>query len=505
MSNNSFPYKVFLVSLAVFFFASCKSGFSNEERESLFEGVPNDELVTPYADVTIMENVRSTGLLDQDVVNWKISRFFAIVKKIEFESHYTDWVGAKISTKPIVIYYPYQNKPKFYEFRVIKDGKEIGSITCNASKREGQPVVYVSQMTHKVMAKTARELIRNTDFVKLSSANYPNQFVMQESGVGARNASGEVVSFKDALTCEKLDVEKVFIEEKFDKVLENADEELLNKLEISEEDRSKILAEIRDRRELEAKMWQDIDSVEDKILAMSDEEIESKMHMTAEEFANNIEIKGIEWTEDRGEDRRFLLTDWTDKKDWVISNGEWCGPIALTYFLLGLGKDSGCDSVPTTNNKDKINALYKHVENETGTGALYIAGLNEGLKRITDRKFWVKSIAFHRWQDSHDHLVNEELPLISLRIGKSWNDPAMHHRLIIGDSVDWQKNHYVRWWWFFGWWPERWTQTDYNYWYYMRDNVDSEKNSNAVGGSKIDFWEITGNGYQSQLFLIKRW
>ena len=128
---------------------------------------------------------------------------------------------------------------------------------------------------------------------------------------------------------------------------------------------------------------------------------------------------------------------------------------------------------------------------------------------MTNKRFWVQPIAFHRWQSSHDHLVNYGLPVLSLRYGSSQHGPAMHYRTIVGDSVYWYKNHYVRWWWFFGWWAQRWTQIDYNYWYYMRDNyVDSKlvQGTNcAISGSVIDFWEITGRSFHSQLFLIKRW
>ena len=122
---------------------------------------------------------------------------------------------------------------------------------------------------------------------------------------------------------------------------------------------------------------------------------------------------------------------------------------------------------------------------------------------MTKRKYRVQPIAFHRWQSSHNHLVNYRYPLLSLRIGRSWKDPQMHYRLIIGDGVTWEKNNYVRWWRLFRWtWEKRWTQIDYYRWYYMRDHIDSER----VNGKKkkIDFWEIAGRSYQSQLLLLKK-
>ena len=32
---------------------------------------------------------------------------------------------------------------------VIKDNVKVGSITCNVSKKEGKPIVYVSEMKKK--------------------------------------------------------------------------------------------------------------------------------------------------------------------------------------------------------------------------------------------------------------------------------------------------------------------------------------------------------------------
>lgn len=411
-------------------FASCEFNISNEEiPHSPLDGLPDSELVTPYSDMSLLENTRSAGISDPDVVNWKVARFFAIVKKIEFERHYSNWVGAKISEKPIIIYHYNKDKPKFYEFRVIKDGNEIGSITCNASKKEGQPVSYVSEMTHKVTAKVARELIFNHGVARLSGANYPTQFVMQEANIGLRNTLGEAVTFKDALTCEKLSEDNIFIEERFDEILENANTETLKKFGITEADKLQILEEMKEREEVEAEMWHAIDSVEDKIVAMSDEEIEIKMHMTVAEFNNNMGIigtKGVEWTESGGEDRHYFLTKWIKKKKWDIPKKTWCGPAALTFVALGMQEDSGCSLVPISDNdrptdqeRQKVGELYDAFEKATGIRASYLIKLNRGLQSMTNKRFWVKPIALHRWQSSHDHLVNDGLPALSLRYGSA--------------------------------------------------------------------------------------
>ena len=132
---------LFETMFCLLFFASCKSAINNEETKlSLLDGVSDTDLVTPYTDMSLLENTRSATMSDPDVVNWKVARFFAVVEKVSFEKHYPSWEGAKVSEKPIVIYNPNYNIPMYYEFRVIKAGKELGSITCHATKESSTPV-----------------------------------------------------------------------------------------------------------------------------------------------------------------------------------------------------------------------------------------------------------------------------------------------------------------------------------------------------------------------------
>lgn len=78
-------------------FASCKNGFSNKEGKPPLENLSDDELVTPYTDMSLLENTRSATVSDPDVVDWKVARFFAVVEKVSFEKHYPSWKGAKVS------------------------------------------------------------------------------------------------------------------------------------------------------------------------------------------------------------------------------------------------------------------------------------------------------------------------------------------------------------------------------------------------------------------------
>ena len=133
MKKKTFVVQTFLISLLVvaLVLTSCEFGIKLAEESD------NEGLVTPYTNMSNLSIARSVAdEADPDIVNWKVARFFALIEKIDFESVYP-WHGAKVSEYPVVIYYADSNKPRYYEFRVIKNDVGIGSITCNASKSEG--------------------------------------------------------------------------------------------------------------------------------------------------------------------------------------------------------------------------------------------------------------------------------------------------------------------------------------------------------------------------------
>lgn len=504
---------LFATMFCLLIFASCKSAINNEETKlSLLDGVSDTDLVTPYTDMSLLENTRSATMSDPDVVNWKVARFFAVVKKIEFEDIYPSWKGSKISEKPIIIYYTDSEKPKFYEFRVIKDNVEVGSITCNASKKEGKPIVYVSEMTHKVLGKVAKELVSPIANTRLTIANYPNNFVVEKANFVARNAEGIQAEFKDALTYEALDSSKLFVEERTDVMLERADSKMLEQLEITDNERLEILKEMKEQQEINSEMWQDIDSVEAEMITMSDEEIENKVYQGNVQGANqnNIGIRRIERVEERSIYRNFL-DDWYNKREWVFStkdncNWGWCGPYAVTFITMGLGKNSGYTNVPLKDNEQtKMIAMYDTFESTIGTGPKLISSLNYGMVYHTNYR--IERLRSHRWTDVDEHFRVYELPVISLRSGWYGNDAGYHYRTIVGVSTYRTTEHHVFWWHWFGWKNRRWTKSYDTNWYYMHDaGVDTYGKYNYyVEGNKNfgNFWERSDLPCQRRLGLVK--
>ena len=96
------------------------------------------ESQTPYATVEELDAITNGTT---EYVYWRVARTFALM---ELESFRTEngWDGAKLSTLPVLVY-DSMSRPKYYEYRVILDDREIGAITCVAQKRDGGPTAYV--------------------------------------------------------------------------------------------------------------------------------------------------------------------------------------------------------------------------------------------------------------------------------------------------------------------------------------------------------------------------
>lgn len=464
---------------------SCRQGTYDTEKLNSFQDQAITNLVTPYSDMSLLATMRSIGTDDADLVDWRVARFFALIQKIDFESMYP-WHGAKISQFPVIIYHADNNTPQYYEFRVIMDTVEVGTITCNAKKSAGTPVAYVSEMSHKVTAETAKVLVSPTGDLKLSAVNYPSRFIMRDTAATARSVmQGETV-FKDALTGKPITGEEVFIEHSIHDLLANTDEQTLEKLEITAQAKTEMLTEAEKIDSAMSELWRAIEEITPQILATTDEEVEREYqnpdaimtHMTRYVYASDTTTV-----------QRKMLDDWYNKQTWCNPGG-WCGPAAVTFIALGLGSKAGCDKIPLWEDCGKIMELYNMFENTIGTGPKVISSLGKGLEAHTN--YTIEQKLCHRWSDVSAHLNNYELPVVSLRSGW-YGDWGFHYRVIIGTQTDrLRKYHQLSWWW--GHWRTKyWTNDTYTYWYYMHDN----------GNDGGNFWETSGRVFQSTLGLVK--
>ncbi|AGT44317.1 hypothetical protein [Treponema pedis] len=481
MRKTSLIIKVVFIGFMMLFSISCNQGINVDlaDDESM-------SLVTPYSDMDDLSMSRSIVFENSDVVDWKVARFFALIQKIDFESEYP-WHGAVISKYPVIIYHPDSNRVRYYEFRVIKNGIELGSITCNALKSAGTPVAYVSTMTHKVPIEMARRLANFAGDMKLTSVNYPNQFIVRETEVNSRSIELGETQFKDALTGKAVERSAVFIERSIVECLHEADEETLKQLEITPEAKIQMLTEAEEHTSAMSDLWKHIDEITPKILTTTDEEVEREyknpyaITVEAERHIYNTETTAVQKT---------ILDDWYNKRDWGNPYC-YCGPAAVAFVVIGLGEKSGYKNTPLSIfEREKINNIYKFFENTIGTGPKVISSLSNGLGKHTNYK--IEQKLCHKWNDVNSHLSNYNLPVISLRSGW-YGDWGFHYRVIIGTETDrLREYHKISWWWF-GWKSKYWTKDKYSHWYYMHDN----------GSDGGNFWERSGQVFQSTLGLVK--
>lgn len=468
-------------------FISCKDLFTPANFVNAnTKQICTDNLVTPYMNISTARSMQLSVVENPNIIDWRVSRFFAILQKIDFESVYP-WHGASISKYPVVIYHADNNTPRYYEFRVIKNGEELGSITCNASKTEGEPIAYVSTMTHQVTMETAQKLGDISSDVKLTSVNYPSQFVMRESDVNSRSIINGDVQFNDALTGEALSENSIFIEKSMLELLSEADEETLYKLEISENDKTELMAEAEEQSFDMKSLWASIDEITSQILATTDEEIEREYQNSdaiIEDASRHI------YASETTTVQKKMLDDWYTICKWYNPGG-WCGPAAVAYIVLGLGNKSGFTNISLdTLNWNKIKQLYNFFENTIGTGPKVISSLSKGLSSHTN--YMIEQKLCHRWNDVNNHLNNYNLPVVSLRSGW-YGDWGFHYRVIIGTETERKRNYHKISWWWFGWKSNYWTKDKYTHWYYLHDN----------GNDGHNFWEKSGGVYQSTLGLVK--
>jgi hypothetical protein len=79
-------------------------------------------------------------------VYWRVSKGCSVMEMSAFAGM-EGFDGAILAAKPVVIY-GWDGVPKYFEWRVFKDGGIVGAIVANASKLVCRPVVYVLRMVN---------------------------------------------------------------------------------------------------------------------------------------------------------------------------------------------------------------------------------------------------------------------------------------------------------------------------------------------------------------------
>jgi len=256
---------------------------------------PQESSATPFASPELLESIADT----EGVVNWKVARFFALNDLDNYRAD-NGWTDAWLSEYPLVIYNAETGYPRYYEFRVLKDGKEVGAISCAADKGEGSPVQYVLPFVHEITSKTARSV--ETSAVKLVDSGYPGRLLAQQE-------YGEYSRAVDADTGSEV-LNKPDPDAKVLDVLLGASKEELKSLGIESDDvyNSYVAAEKQKAEQLAA-FWQEVDQLTDKITSMTEEELQETFN------AKSDSARGIS----TNYSNTYTLNDWVNKNHMVPS------------------------------------------------------------------------------------------------------------------------------------------------------------------------------------------
>jgi hypothetical protein len=351
-------------------------------------------------------------------VHWKVARFFALDQFADIREE-NGWNNAELSEHPLIIYNAETGEPRYYEFRVIRNGAEIGAIACVAEKTEGAPVQYILPFANEITEPNARAVSLNEG--KLIDSGYPGKLLM-------RKASGERSIDAASGAVDETDYP---IDVRAKDVLENAPAELLEDFGLTSQDLiDQYIAEETEKEEELAAFWEEVDALTENILAMSEEELE-------EVFGENTARLSF------GTDySTFILSDWENKSGWENRFGQYCGPDVVAFIMLGLGTHSGYPNIPVINNRNRLQAFYLAVQQNIGTGPKVYDSLDGGLRRLTGGRYrigahWGTTIVSHNWGFINDLIRRNNLPAISLRMSSLTHiinkfDWAWHYRTIMG-------------------------------------------------------------------------
>lgn len=114
--------------------------------------------------------------------------------------------------------------PRYYEFRVIKENREVGSIAFVVEKDEGDPVQYVMNYAKQIEETNGRAVSSHAG--KLVDSGYPGTLVFRPNG-SQRSLNAETGAE---------DATEYPVDIKVKDLLEQADPEMLELLGVTSEE-----------------------------------------------------------------------------------------------------------------------------------------------------------------------------------------------------------------------------------------------------------------------------
>lgn len=323
-----------LIALVFFLFLSCNHDVKpNDGDEKKSEDLNYEILTLTSEDELNMLITRG----DNNIVDWQLSKEFAelwLSYGIESKEYP---LGSELLDLPIAIYSSDGNI-KFYEFRIVNNGKTVGSIVGAATKDYGCPIVYEgfsSSYTQDIKKLYAKGKITQEDLPRLVDDGYPSVVIGKVSETKGANGNLSFESFVDLKTGVSRTTDSITRVLTYEEAMQEYAESFN---ELTEMDKAKINARIEKYKEDGKVFWEMAEQQKGKVGAF----------MVRGEARNNEVLLPYERMSRYWD--CFYGLDWRNARNRTIENYSACGAVAEGFVLDYLASNGFASKCQFTKN-----------------------------------------------------------------------------------------------------------------------------------------------------------
>ena len=423
------------------------------------------------------EELEKVYSMSEDNVDYKMSRTLAMLELADFEEVNGWSTNAILSEKPVVIWENI-NTPVYYEFAVIDNNENVGYVTCNINKKNGEPVVYIGTDKREYNETESRQISSGKS--RIYADNYPSTKVINTSRAAYDESINEDNLTKDELFY--LWVETIPLEE-FEKA-SITKEEFIQKYE---DERKKENERLQN-------LWTSIENASENIYKLTDFEIltaikEIKMdNVNARATIMNPSTWGNKYKDDY-----YLLEPYAS----YIGNNHFraCVPSVIEFVAQAYTMDKN-ELEKLTNTQ--ITKIKDCIMSETGDRDLSGTdpSIQNAVSKTTNGDLTAPYVLNHDFSFVKDNIINYKLPVMSVRFNFAtkyniYDFTKLHCRCVTGVcEVQNKVSKYFLW---ITW--DEWVSSNY---YYLWDNgydydhfsgESSLDNTEYINKHNNHFWE----------------